>query len=396
MHLISVEEALSLVGASVKPLPPKVIPVARSFGTALANDIYAPVSLPLFSQSAVDGYALCADQINTGDIFQLIGEIKAGDAIQCAINKGEAVRIFTGAPIPEGTTHVAMQEHCTANASQVSVNKSLTALSNIRLAGGQVIKGAKVFEAGLIISAAAQGALASMGITEINVIPQPVVSVIVTGNELAHPGQTLRKGQIYESNGIALSAAAKSAGVSEVSVQRVPDNFEQTLQILHTVLSNSDLLLVAGGISVGDYDFVGKALRGLGVEEVFYKVRQKPGKPLFYGIYKGKPVFALPGNPAAALTCFFIYARPAIQALKGQGFKSVVSDTLNCLSEFEHNGSRSQFLKARLSADGVELLEGQASDNMLSFAHADALVYIPQSVLKVQKGAQVMVYLLPS
>jgi molybdopterin molybdotransferase len=395
MHFISVEDALHLVATSVSALEPRYMPISECLGAVLAQDILSPVDLPLFSQSAVDGYAICADTVNINDAFLLKGEIKAGDRGDLSLHEGEATRIFTGAPIPGGATHVAMQEHCFVSADTVTLQRSLPHGANIRHSGGQIRKLEYAFSKGCKLNAAAIGALSSMGITEILVYPKPVVSVVVTGAELVSPGQPLQHGQIYESNGSMLDAALQEADVAVSKSLCVTDDYQQTLQALSEALQDADVLIIAGGISVGDYDFVGKSLRALGVEEVFYKVKQKPGKPLFFGMADSKPVFALPGNPAAALTCFYVYVWPTLKAMAGEGWQPLQQSEVKCLSEFAHKGDRSQFLKSVVSSAGVRLLEGQASDNLLSFAQADSLVYIPFQNQKVAKGDMVSVILLP-
>lgn len=395
MQFISVEEALQAVEREVSPLAPQKLSLDSAGDCVLAQDVLAPIALPPFSQSAVDGYALCADKVSAGAEFSLTGEIKAGDTDVSFLRDKTAQRIFTGAPLPEGTTHVAMQENCTSEAEIVTVECDLKPGVNIRIKGGQIQVGHLALNKNTELNAAALGFLSGLGIEFISAIPFPRTAIVVTGNELAAAGQPLKHGQIYESNERMLAVAAASAGVKFMKTFRVGDAFEQTKHTLTQALENSDLLLVAGGISVGDYDFVGRALKKLGVREVFYKVKQKPGKPLFFGMAGCKPVFALPGNPAAALTCFYVYVWPAIRALSGRGFSPLNRVELPCQSTFKHPGERSQFLKAIVSASGVTLLEGQASDNLQAFALANALAYVPKSKHQLDSGDMVSVILLP-
>ena len=207
---------------------------------------------------------------------------------------------------------------------------------------------------------------------------KPSVAVIVTGNELIEAGNVLKYGLIYESNGVMLTAALTELGYQKVTNYKVEDTYQATFNMLQKVIGSHDVILVTGGISVGDYDFVGLALRDLGVDELFYKVNQKPGKPLFFGKKENKIVFALPGNPAAALTCFYIYVQLALQKISGNLDFSVTVTKAKSKSEFTKKGVRAQFLKAIYKAGSVEILEGQNSSMLHTFASGNALVYLSE------------------
>ena len=302
--LISVEKALSLIDETVEQLNVRQRNVADSCGTVLVEDVVSPIDMPPFPQSAMDGYAI---RFNETDTFQLQGEIKAGDDHEPALKPGEAVRIFTGAAVPTTASAVARQEDVRVVSGSIVIDPVPKAFANIRPQAEQIRANNVALEKGHVLNPASIGFLATLGITQVNTYAKPSVAILVTGNELVKPGTPLRFGQIYESNAAMLVSALRDQGIEDIAVFTVPDQYETTRDQLAQILRSHDLVLCSGGISVGDYDFVGKALRELGVNEVFYKVKQKPGKPLFFGKTDNTLVFALPGNPAAALTCFYIY-----------------------------------------------------------------------------------------
>jgi molybdopterin molybdotransferase len=220
------------------------------------------------------------------------------------------------------------------------------------------------------------------------------VGIVVTGNELVKPGEPLEYGKVYESNGIMLESALKEAYFENTTLYEVDDNFENTKNKLQEVLLANDLVLVSGGISVGDYDFVARALKELEVETLFYKVNQKPGKPLFAGKQKDKMVFALPGNPAAALTCFYVYVLPTLSILSGKAANYNQSKPISIAHDYSVQNTRSQFLKASIINDEVNVLSHQASSMLNSFSVSNGLVFVPDGTYELKKGDKVEVYLL--
>jgi len=231
-----------------------------------------------------------------------------------------------------------------------------------------------------------------LGFTQVKVYQKPTVAIVVTGNELVPPGQSLPYGKVYESNAIMLQTALCNAHYDEVKVYQVNDDFENTKSTLATAMAESDVVLVSGGISVGDYDFVGKALETLEVETLFYKVSQKPGKPLLVGKKDEKLIFALPGNPAASLTCFYIHVLPTLQRFSGREAAYGSKNTLALAHDYEVNNSRDQFLKATISGEAVTILPHQDSSMLDSFALANALVYLPNGNYQKYQGDKVAVY----
>lgn len=390
--MIGVEEAKAIVAGLQPTLRTQPMPLVEAVGYVLAQDIHAPLALPPFHQSAMDGYALC---LGTENRYHLLGEVAAGSDWNPSLKPGEAVRIFTGAPVPSDAQAVIQQEKVDLDGDDILVLAEVKEGLNIRPKGEQIQQGALALRAGTAIYPATVGFLANLGITQVVVFSKPKVGVVVTGSELVAPGQALKPGQIYESNGQMLQAVLQQTGFEEVQVQVVEDDYLSTLAVLQAQLQEVDVLLISGGISVGDYDFVGKALPHLGVETLFYKVLQKPGKPLYLGIKGACTVFALPGNPAAALSCYYEYVLTLLKKAQGHRQYQLQKTYLPLSQAYQRKGTRAQFLKAYAHAQEVELLEQQSSAMLQSFALANALVYVPASADNLEAGALVEVHWLP-
>ncbi len=388
----TVEEALQKIEEHTQALVAVSIPVASAAGFVLAKDVHSPIDMPPFPQSAMDGYAI---RFNGESAFSLIDEVKAGDGHQPELKPGEAVRIFTGAAVPPSAQVVVKQEDTHREANKLLVDPLPKPMANIRPRAEQISKGEIALKAGHIITPATIGYLSTLGILMVEVFRKPKVSILVTGNELIEPGQPLEFGQIYESNGPMLQTAFKSVGIDHVDIHTVKDDFEATKSLLKFLLEQNDMLVCSGGISVGDYDYVGKALNELGVEEVFYKVKQKPGKPLFFGKKEEKLVFALPGNPASALTCFYVYVAKAMHILMGKGNQGLPRVKNKIAQDYVLRGDRALFLKAMFKGDEVRILEGQSSAMLYAFTQSNALAYMPSSAGGYKKGDNVECILLP-
>ncbi len=391
--MITVEEAFELVQKNIIPTTTKQKQsVLKSLGFVLAKTVVSPINMPPFRQSAMDGYAL---NIHENSNYKIIDEVKAGDGHHPVLKEGEAVRIFTGSAVPDTANTVIMQEKVTAEGTLLTINESFSINENIRPLGEQVEKGAIALEKGTKLTPAAIGYLTTLGISEIEVFTKPSIAIVTTGNELIEAGQELIYGKIYESNSGMLQTALQSLGFDKVTITKVKDDFTSTKNSLEKAISENDIVLISGGISVGDYDFVGKALLELGIEQIFYKVKQKPGKPLFFGKMKNKPVFALPGNPASALSSFYVYVQPALQKLAGNIDFSLTRLKANLTTDYFKKGARAQFLKASVKNGEVTILEGQSSAMLYTFAIANAFVYVPAEVNNLSKGDEVEVILLP-
>ena len=391
--MISVNQALSQIALTpVQPGEPITLPLHSAVGYTLAAEMRSPINMPPFRQSAMDGYAV---NLHDSPIYTLVGEIQAGGANTVTLSPGQAVRIFTGAPVPDSATAIVMQEHVERKENTLEVQKPIAPMDHIRPLGEQIKSGAVALPKGTELTAAGISFLAGLGLVSVNVYPKPSVGVIVSGNELTQPGEPLGPGQIYESNSTALCGALHKMGIGSTTLYQVRDDEAATVATISKALDAHQVVLISGGISVGDYDFVSKALNQLGVQQQFYKVAQKPGKPLFYGTHKNAHVFALPGNPAAAMTCFYVYAYPLLQRITGgcgAGMHSVTAVTSNA---FNKKGPRTQFLKAHYANGSVEILDGQASSMMHTMALANAIVVVPAELNRIEAGSSVQISLLP-
>lgn len=391
--MISIAEAISIVKKEGKPLLSKTTKqVEKANGYILFNDIYSPINMPPFRQSAMDGYAL---KLHDSFTYNLVDEVKAGDKHQPILKKGEAIRIFTGAPVPDSANAVIMQEKVKPNGNIITINHEINLNDNIRPLGEQVKKNDIALKKGTKLTPAAIGYLISLGITEVSVFKKPNIAIVTTGNELIDAGQPLSYGKIYESNSKMLLSALYSLKYYNIALYKVEDNYNKTVTKLKAAINNNNLVIITGGISVGNYDFVGKALKALQVKELFYKVKQKPGKPLFYGVKNETQIFALPGNPAAALTCFYVYVYIALQNIMNRDVLELPRIKAKSTSGFEKKGDRPQFLKAILSNNDVEILEGQNSSMLQTFALSNVLVYVPETITKINPGDTVEVIKLP-
>jgi len=393
--MVTVENALRLIDATIqKTTNTEAIDTINSYGHVIATDIYSPISMPPFRQSAMDGYAM---HLNNSNTYTIKGEVKAGDNKNPVLYPGESVRIFTGAPVPDTANAVVMQEKTIVNSESdsIDITTKIKENTNIRRVGEQIKKGALALSNGTIINSATIGFLATLGITKVTVFKKPSIAIVVTGNELINPGETLRYGEIYESNAITIKTTLESVGFNDISLHRVKDNYNETVDTLKKNIEENTIVIISGGISVGDYDFVGKALADIEVEQVFYKVKQKPGKPLFFGKKDTTAVFALPGNPASALSCLYMYVVPALRKFIGHSNYFLEKELARLNGAYDKNEGRTQLLKARISNNEVSILNGQASSMIHSFAMANALVYIPENSGKIEKGQLVEVIRLP-
>jgi molybdopterin molybdotransferase len=386
--MIQVEEALSIIAAQSCQMPTRKIKVSKALDYILAKAVYSPMDMPPFRQSAMDGYAFKHCELQE---FKVVGTSKAGDYSNVKIAQNEAVRIFTGAFVPDDLDTVVMQEHTNRVDDIVQISKMPTCFANVRTKGEQIKKDELVLDKNTLITPAAIGFLAGLGITEIVVFSKPKVVIVVTGNELVSSGKKLLNGKIYESNSIMLKAALGEIGINKVKKVRVRDNFKDTKKILKQCLTTFDVVLISGGISVGDYDFVKDALLHNGVKELFYKINQKPGKPLFFGRINQTIVFALPGNPASALTCFFVYVYPALKISMGFGSIHLPKIKRKINTFFENNTGKSLFLKGFYEGDSVTVLDSQSSAMLNTFAIANALIYLPFDSIKIQKNQEVTI-----
>lgn len=388
--MIGVKDAIKKVITSSIRLKTVKVELIDALNHCLAEDVYSKMDMPPFSQSAMDGYAICGK----GTTFKLVGEVKAGDTEIFTLEEGQAFRIFTGAMIPNGTTAIAKQEIVDQDNGVISLQEDVKNGTSIRVKGEEILTGKIVMTIGTQITPAAIGLLSGLGVSKVNIIKRPVITLVVTGNELTQLGEELLLGKIYESNSYTLKSALLDAGF-ESKVVLVKDDYLETKQTIESAIDTSDLVIMTGGISVGDYDFVGKALNEIGVDQQFYKVKQKPGKPLFYGVKGNVKIFALPGNPAAALTCFYVYVLSAIKVMMGNANPTLESRKVKISHDYNKKGDRVHLLKAQVNDNEVTVHTGQSSAMLSSFVDANCLLYLGSEVSEVKSGTEVEVFMLP-
>ena len=391
--MISVNEAKKIIQQIVQSLNPERLPLEDAAGLVLAEDIYAPVDIPAFEQSSMDGYAIrFADKDNP---LSISGEMAAGTANRAELQPGQAFRIFTGAPLPLGADTVVMQEKVRIeNGKLIITDLQLQQGSHVRHKGAEVRQGTIAMPENTYLSAAAIGFLAGIGLTHVPVFPQPSVSIILTGNELQQPGLPLEFGQVYEANSVMLRVALQKAGIQRIQVFRAADELQVLEDVLNQALETSDLVLLTGGVSVGDYDFVVQATENCGVVRHFHKIKQKPGKPLFFGSKADKIIFGLPGNPSSVLTCFYEYVLPAIEAMliKPECIEEVGATLTH---DYPKAPGLTHFLKGRYENGKVTPLHAQESFRLHSFAQADCFIVLEEAHGDYKAGDPVKVHLLP-
>jgi molybdopterin molybdotransferase len=393
--MISVSAALQSIRDSLEPLQPVSTPLASACGLVLAENVSARVSIPNFNQSAMDGYAFRYQDYRQSNEFIITGEVAAGDTAAVEIEPGQAIRIFTGAAVQPGVDTVVMQEKTTVEGNKLIVqDDQLVNGSNVRKEGDEIRQGEIALPKGTVMTPAAVGFLTGVGITDVSVFPKPVVHIIATGKELVKPGLPLQHGQVYESNSVMLKAALSQLGIHRVYFTLAPDDLTEIAASLQTALQYADLILLSGGVSVGDYDFVIEATKACGVQQRFHKVAQRPGKPLYAGTKEGRMVFGLPGNPASVLTCFYQYVTAAIEVFTGRKVL-LEKRSLPLLKNFSKKIALTQFLKASVTPEGVMPLGAQESFRLSSFSVANGLIVLPEERREYNRGEMVEVLLLP-
>ncbi len=385
--MLEESEALRRILEKVEPGAVTWMPIELALDQILAQDMVGVIDSPPFDNSSMDGYAVRAAETLTGDSLEVaLSEQAAGVDLRLQLSEGEAIRIFTGAPIPDGADAVIMQEDVNRAGARIEIIEGVVAGENIRRRGGDVCAGQKLLRRGDVITPARIGLLASQGIAEIPVHAKPLVQIVTTGDELAAPGAPLVPGEIYNSNGPMLRAAVEQAGGVSVACHSIDDR-----QILEDTLRNAfaaaDLVVIAGGVSVGERDYVKAVLNELGVITDFWRVKVKPGKPFVYGHHPdGTPVFGLPGNPVSAFVTFHIFVKPVIRALLGHGEKCVDESLVVANAEelMSNAGDRPHYLRGVVKNGEVSLSGTQQSHAIFGLSQANCLVRLqPEETVAV-------------
>jgi molybdopterin molybdotransferase len=400
--MIDYADALSRVLARAKPLPAECVRLTGTLGRTLAQSVRARAPIPPFSKATMDGYAVRAadtrlEASGRAAELQVIEDLPAGRISRRAVSPGQAVRIMTGAPLPKGADAVVMVEDTEKAGDRVKIFRAVAPGDNIGRAGEDLEKGDLILEKGDLIGPAEVGMLAALGLASVRVARRPKLTVIATGDEIVEPGQKAGRGCIYNSNGYSLLSLAIEAGAeaSYLGIAR-----DKTSQLRHKIdrARVSDILVVSGGVSVGDYDLVKEELRGLGVRPVFWQLRIKPGKPTFFGTRGRQLVFGLPGNPTSAMVMFHIFVRPAIDLMLGRKRPGLRPAKALLEQEITVKPGRTQFLRGVLAGEGPLLRVGpfpdQRSGVLRSMVKSRVLIVVPADASRIEKGREVEILFL--
>ncbi|MGZ4301068.1 MAG: molybdopterin molybdotransferase MoeA [Gaiellaceae bacterium] len=389
-ELLSLEEALERILGRVTPLGPEGVELSAAAGRVLAADALAAVDLPPFPSSAMDGFAVRSE--DTPGRLPIVARIAAGVPAPRELEAGEAMAIATGGVVPPGSDSVIPIEYVVESDNVVQIEQVVGQGDNVRPQGSDVSAGDVVVAQGSRLGPAQIGALAAAGLVEVSTARRPRVVVLATGTELRRTGEPLGPGEVYEANGVLLATAFASAGADVETLPTVADDAAAHRRALESGLE-ADVLVTSGGVSVGPHDLVRGLLAELGVEEIFWGVAVKPGKPLAFGVRGSTLVFGLPGNPVSSLVGAEVFVRPALLALQGASVPGPVYSTGGLASAIRRNKQRDEFVRARSvpSATGVVLepITGQESHMIARAATADALVHAPRGDGELAAGETV-------
>jgi molybdopterin molybdotransferase len=390
--MLPFEEARSRILEGVQLLGTERVSLRQAAGRVLAEDIRAREPLPRFDYSAMDGYALHADSATGSGPWSLPlrGESRAGAPLD-QIEPGSICRIFTGAALPAGADAVLALEDALERDGRVEFSWALKAGQHVRRRGEDLAEGDLALEAGMLLGAYHVGVAAGVDRPELLVARRPRVTIVGTGDELRAPGEPGPLTSIPESNGLSIAVLAESVGASVHLPARIADDAATLRERLTQALADTDLLVTIGGVSVGRYDLVRPALEAAGAELDFWKVQIRPGKPLVHGRRGATRILGLPGNPVSAQLTFSLFGLPLLRALQGQRAPVPAYESAVLLAELRQKPGRLGFYRARWSPAGVLPVDNQASGNVLSLAHADALVLVPADSSGYGAGERVQI-----
>ena len=373
--MISEDEARRRVLQNVHSLGERIVPLSEALDCFNARDVVARLQLPMFDNSAMDGYAVVANSSTKGTRLRVNGEQPAGIDRQLRISPGEAVRIFTGAPIPAGADAVVMQEDTTREGDEIVVNVDVDPGEFIRQRGCDLAEGQKILGPGERIRPTTIALLASQGFADVTVGGQVNAAVVSTGDEVVTQGSKLDRGQIYDSNSVLLQALVQHCGASVKFAEHCPDQRERLIQAIQRGIK-SHILVITGGVSVGEHDLVQAALRTLGAKIDIWRVAIKPGKPFLFGQVSGCAVFGLPGNPVSAFVTFLQFVRPAILKMMGAKNVDLRKVPAKLAVDLTNEGDRPHYVRGRIDNGTFEPIGRQESHALFGLSQSNALLRI--------------------
>ncbi len=400
--MIKTEEALKIILGSVDSLDSETVDIIDSSGRVLAEDVYSDCDIPAFDYSAMDGYALKFSDTKGGSsespvILEVIGELRAGAVSSSKIEDNQAIKIMTGAPIPEGADAVIMVENTRASGADVKILEEVKEGKNIRRAGEDIKNGDLVIQKGMLLNGAHAGMLAALGMPWIRVIRKPKVAILATGDEIVDIEEKIERGKVRNSNAYSLYSQVLTCGGIPVNKGIAKDEAGELRAKLKSCL-DCDVILTSGGVSMGEYDLVKDVMVEMGMELKFWKVAIRPGKPLLFGVIGGKPFFGLPGNPVSSMVVFEIFLRPAILKILGQERDDRKEIEAVLEEDIEKKKGLRFFIRAQTQwRDGVYMTRTtgpQGSGILRSMVLANSLIILPEDEVYLEKGKKVSVRLL--
>ena len=373
--MISEEQARARILEKISPLGKQAVPLAGALDCFAAEDYFARLPLPAFDNSAMDGYAVVASSCKKGGLLRVIGEQPAGPDWKLRVSVGEAVRIFTGATLPQGADAIVMQEDVTPHGTDIRVNVDVDAGDFVRRRGCDLAEGQMILAKGERIRASTVALLASQGLADVIVGGKAIAAVISTGDELVKPGEELQSGQIYDSNSVLLNALLLRCGVSAIAVEHCPDNRQSLAEAIKRGIKNH-VLVISGGVSVGEHDLVKEVLCELGAKIEIWRVAVKPGKPFLFGNIAECFVFGLPGNPVSAFVTFLQFVRPAILRMMGAMNLDLPQVPAKLAVGLTNDGDRPHYIRGKLDHGKFTPIGRQESHALFGLSQANALLRI--------------------